>query len=768
MRNRYLKIFNAFLLLCYFIIIPNNLFGYDNEKDGVHERISRNAWKKAIQQRDFLQDLGLTETGLLTGKKPVDWIAEGSRVEDNLPRPRHHFYDPVSKKGLHDTCGLPFIGGYPSPNWALGIEGGNEWDIKDARKYEYIALAGKDSGGNIVQDAQDDNGRKKYFGMMFRALGQVIHVLEDSAQPEHVRNDAHVFPWDVSLYENYTFENVKELDYTGYILVKLPSFYSYFDTGDGKGLSEFTNRNFVSRSTNFDDRGWCRQKAGIYAEPTPDYAHDEDETVPLPEGGTKTFAVHYIGNKVNDRLTGEEIRNDYLSALSWWNFETESEYSEKVYSLNDKCYDSMANFTIPRAVGYSAGLLNYFFRGEMDMEKDKDNPDQYNIKNLSGESMSGTVRVLYDDKSGNRKEVWSGDWGTGSSPIKPKCKKSGVTFTAPTDAEEPGKYILVLDKGKIGEEEGAVAGKVINTNTMPTGSAAPAITGSNTADDGNCYAAGSGTGPYQWSISKGTIDENGCITITGQCGTATITVTDACGNTGTRDLQLPDTLEITGPDAGCYAVTGTGPYIWDITKGLIDAKGCTNLKGQCGQATINVTDANGCTGTKELNIPAEELTITGSDTTTRNSTKQYTATGCGQVEWSISPLNKGATITQIGLLTTTGTACGSFTITANCPTCGTSATKDVRVTDAGMWLDRGPYPVTCKIKGGTYWSGCIGELQYKGKYRYEVSSECVNSAMIISGDCTSFASACNCPPPDYPKISILVSWADYYWEWVCP
>jgi len=81
--------------------------------------------------------------------------------------------------------------------------------------------------------------------------------------------------------------------------------------------------------------------------------------------------------------------------------------------------------------------------------------------------------------------------------------------------------------------------------------------------------------------------------------------------------------------------------------------------------------------------PEDILTITGSDETTRNSTKQYTATGCpGTVTWGIS--GKGA-ITSTGLLTTGSTACGTIAITANCSQCGTSVTKKVRVTDAGYW-----------------------------------------------------------------------------------
>ncbi len=82
--------------------------------------------------------------------------------------------------------------------------------------------------------------------------------------------------------------------------------------------------------------------------------------------------------------------------------------------------------------------------------------------------------------------------------------------------------------------------------------------------------------------------------------------------------------------------------------------------------------------------PEDVLTITGSDTTIRNSTKQYTATGCpSNVAWSVS--GTGATISSTGLLTAGSTACGSLAVTATCVACGTSATQTVRVTDSGQW-----------------------------------------------------------------------------------
>ena len=37
------------------------------------------------------------------------------------------------------------------------------------------------------------------------------------------------------------------------------------------------------------------------------------------------------------------------------------------YTLHRVNYDAMANLLLPRAVAYSAGLINFFFRGQIDI-----------------------------------------------------------------------------------------------------------------------------------------------------------------------------------------------------------------------------------------------------------------------------------------------------------------------------------------------------------------------------------------------------------------
>ncbi|MFA4829728.1 MAG: hypothetical protein WC855_09460 [Thermodesulfovibrionales bacterium] len=253
---------------------------------------------------------------------------------------------------------------------------------------------------------------------------------------------------------------------------------------------------------------------------------------------------------------------------------------------------------------------------------------------------------------------------------------------------------------------------------------------------------------------------------------------------GTKDLQLPDTLEITGPDAGCYAVTGTGPYIWDITKGTIDANGCVNLTGQCGTATIGVTDANGCMGTKELNLSAENcssLTIVNengtpaTDTILRGGSKDYKTTGtcCENITWSVSGTSgssKGsAAITSAGVLTAGSSACGTLIVTATCAGCGTSDTQDVRVTNSGNWGNGGEVCSNCNF-GNTrqcsYGYTIVGNLRYYWTRNCTAPAPpnpaCTNMVVDLSGGSWSCG-------PCGEHIGLIYNCGYVYREyWICP
>jgi len=164
---------------------------------GTHADISRAAVEFSVLNQPslgVLSDLGLEESISVREQFPdsanvrssiSQLFQTGARVEDNFLRPRHHFYDSINNRPL-TVFGLAI--GRTSPDWALedngqltgAFEGPQRFSFADARQYMLQALT-----------STSENDRKANFGLMFQTLGQVIHHIQDMAQPQHVRNDAH-------------------------------------------------------------------------------------------------------------------------------------------------------------------------------------------------------------------------------------------------------------------------------------------------------------------------------------------------------------------------------------------------------------------------------------------------------------------------------------------------------------------------------------------------------------------------------------------------
>jgi len=70
---------------------------------------------------------------------------------------------------------------------------------------------------------------------------------------------------------------------------------------------------------------------------------------------------------VKDNLTGETAPNVRLSSYSVFDKFLLNKGKEPVYSLNHYNYDAQADLLLPRAVAYTAGLIDYFFRGNMEI-----------------------------------------------------------------------------------------------------------------------------------------------------------------------------------------------------------------------------------------------------------------------------------------------------------------------------------------------------------------------------------------------------------------
>jgi hypothetical protein len=311
------------------------------------------------------------------------WLAEGSNLEDDelpIARPLNHFYNPLP--GVPNRGGLTVASvgiGYASPDWGLedaaGLDTLQEFSLKDARQYLVEAMVTRELPWTE---------REKKFALAFRSLGQVVHLVQDTAQPQHARNDRHLHEDGgfTSWYERYTDAQRRDnrLNYAGYAPVSLPLARSYWAaeisdpaTDLELGLAQYSNRNFVSRDTNFQGTFAAPLPAEGFPRPDPRAGFPEYISAGDPEIAqcapteNLTGAVVFIRTLVDDQYTGEAPVPARTSTLSVFDPHLRDAGHPPVFGLNRCTMDAAHTFLIPRAVGYSAGFIDHFFRGRLEV-----------------------------------------------------------------------------------------------------------------------------------------------------------------------------------------------------------------------------------------------------------------------------------------------------------------------------------------------------------------------------------------------------------------
>ena len=109
----------------------------------------------------------------------TQWLEEGGEREDDAIRFLFHFHDPLR---VADSAGL----GLGSARFASSATWMHDraqlWSWPSARVRYYQALTEADP---VIREA--------LWADLFRALGQVMHLVVDASVPEHTRNDMHPF-----------------------------------------------------------------------------------------------------------------------------------------------------------------------------------------------------------------------------------------------------------------------------------------------------------------------------------------------------------------------------------------------------------------------------------------------------------------------------------------------------------------------------------------------------------------------------------------------
>ena len=293
----------------------------------------------------------------LFNKEIPEWLGLGGRAEDIFPRYLGHFHDPLDNAGLWHTFDS-LISSLHKPN-----RDGGHYSWPEVRAYYYSSLTFK----NAVY-------REENFTYTLRGLGQLMHLIEDSSVPLHTRNDGHPFGHTyekyleqkndivISLLAGSPYTLNKELIKQGIDTLVDTDQYIVGSTPDVTassliGLSEYSNANFLSIGTfpgTINDGDYPYPEISEFVEKRTVMINDPN----TPNG--VIARVYYLNSIGSDKYEVGAV--SLVNVLNYDGVET-----IKVNLLDDTVYDNYADRLLPRAASYAAGLLEYFFRGTLEI-----------------------------------------------------------------------------------------------------------------------------------------------------------------------------------------------------------------------------------------------------------------------------------------------------------------------------------------------------------------------------------------------------------------
>ena len=381
-KNMNKKVFvNVILFIFISLVFNKDVLSWTEE---THMNLSKYSAESSViseDKDDYLKNLGF-DKGLKEyftwgndSKKIRNWIATGANLEDKrtsvLPvygamRSVNHFHNPLKSAedadplktwenaGLDDWVLFLHYTGQSSLLWAQ--DGSNQqdfpeedWSWKKVREKYYYALI-----------SVTDEDRQMNFAQTFRGLGHQMHLIQDAAQPDHVRNDAH--PED-SLgltfaigFEKWAGKEFSELDKLKSfapvpIFPEVPLNISYnglapitqfidTDQYDGTnpstslatGIAEYTNANFFSDNTIF-----AAEK----------YSTDDSHYFPYPKKASTNLQDFIDENLLPETIVAEDGVEDvtfYIKKES--DGETINHFVRPIYFARE----DILNSTVPSSV----------------------------------------------------------------------------------------------------------------------------------------------------------------------------------------------------------------------------------------------------------------------------------------------------------------------------------------------------------------------------------------------------------------------------------
>jgi len=355
-----------------------------------------------------------------------------------INRPTHHFYSPVTNTSdsLLTQSALPWALGQSDPFAAIPAADPareNHFSYADAISNYYRALVFKrEMAVTEIHSRIDAIARMAFWAGALKSLGHTLHLLQDMAQPQHVRGEAHNYlcrgalslgnaDIEIRTYENFSNFRVTDsynLDVfqaggtdtyiatngceetawrdlfaragfptappiapftsTVYPIPAFPLARRFFTTRAGNdpttpgglgaavnsrfGMADYTNRGFYTQGAGF----------GVYLSPPPPSELTQGDAAVVNVPGLGNLRLRALYWQVPDPVAPTFVDSGLdpqgrapIASVSYWSYSGIA-VSSPVLTLAN--YTQMADMLAPRAIAYSTGLINFFFRGKLEIE----------------------------------------------------------------------------------------------------------------------------------------------------------------------------------------------------------------------------------------------------------------------------------------------------------------------------------------------------------------------------------------------------------------
>jgi len=386
------------------------------------------------------------------GRRVFEWVQEGSEREDDSGRFCNHFHNPLldwNQAGLqiapNPVC--------PTTNTS-SVLWGQRPDLQSSNESEQFAWQNARQRYFDGLTASTQTVRDQKLGLTFRTLGQVIHLVQDAAVPAHTRNDAHPTFIDPDGLEGYvesilgtsifnqltsviTRYNSSILALSSNSLAPIP-IAKIIDTdqpsaipsaGTDVGMAEYSDGNLVSDDTIFTS-GFVYPRVASLG---PSFKFKGVTYFPKVADGE--LVDHFVAQAKK----GAYLLNDSNSLIF-------QDYSAKL---------------LPRAIGYSAGLIDYFFRGRLKVVLSSNQPmgnsiTQLPVKvaNITDSEESGMGQITAVALSGNSVLAVSPQ-----KEISLGRVEQAITFDfslTPIPWDTPNLFFILAYRGPLGLEQDSV------------------------------------------------------------------------------------------------------------------------------------------------------------------------------------------------------------------------------------------------------------------------------------------------------------------------